>query len=165
MNERIFTEAEINTILTAADEKLKARASEPVQFTLDLPNAVGLISQLQLAFRHPQNTGVTKQMTEQLVRQLIETVAPERDEIYQVLMMGFNPAYDEAAETPRTIGCRRCKASFPLVSAIVNGFCPNCLENICPACGCTNSAACSGGCFWLPSGICSTCGTGLIKGV
>jgi hypothetical protein len=41
--------------------------------------------------------------------------------------------------------------------AVADGKCPECGEKICIVCGCTESAACPGGCFWTRPGICSQC--------
>jgi hypothetical protein len=32
------------------------------------------------------------------------------------------------------------------------------LTRVCEICGCTDDAACSGGCYWLEPGLCSRCG-------
>lgn len=49
-----------------------AERSAPVRFELDTVLTVGLIGQLQLAFRHPANIGETRQMFEKFTRELIE---------------------------------------------------------------------------------------------
>ena len=43
------------------------------------------------------------------------------------------------------------------VTAIWNGRCSRCDQKICYICGCTESAACPGGCFWTRENICSQC--------
>jgi hypothetical protein len=160
-NEKTLLAGEKMMIANVATSKLFAKGAPPVKFELNMVLTVGLIGQLQLAFRHPANNGPTREMIEKLVRDLIEQIDPARTEVYEFLMMGFNPEMDELAAGGGEITCRNCRHTFLLVRAIVSGFCPNCLEPICPACGCTSSAACADGCYWLPSGICSSCASNL----
>lgn len=68
--------------------------SRPVIFEINITLTIGLIAQLQLAFRHPANTGATRQMTEAFVRELIEKIDPWHGDIYSMLMMGFDSSYD-----------------------------------------------------------------------
>ncbi len=89
---------EIETLLNKATAKLKAKCDEPVVLKINHQVAVGIISQLQLAFRHPANVGLTREMTERLVRDWIEQLDPEHTEVYQLLMMGFDEKFDRAAE-------------------------------------------------------------------
>lgn len=51
------------------------------------------------------------------------------------------------------IKCRNCK----LAVGILDGRCANCGEQICLMCGCTDSAACDGGCSWVRPNVCSAC--------
>lgn len=51
------------------------------------------------------------------------------------------------------IKCQNCS----VVAAIIDGRCSNCGEKICTICGCTDSAACPGGCCWTREGVCSQC--------
>lgn len=88
-------DAEKERIVEKVLPQMFEKSAAPVKFELNLPYAVGLISQLQLAFRHPQNVGPTREHLEKLVRDLIERLDPERGDFYQFLMMGFDEAYDE----------------------------------------------------------------------
>lgn len=97
-NEKTLTDEQKLMIANLATSKLFAADAPPVRFELNMVLAVGLISQLQLAFRHPANTGPTREMTENLVRDLIERIDPERGNIYDFLMMGFDPKCDELAD-------------------------------------------------------------------
>lgn len=65
-----------------------------VIFKLNIISATSIISQLQLAFRHPENTGSSRQLVENLVRDWIEKLDPEHGDIYKLLMMGFEPDFD-----------------------------------------------------------------------
>ncbi|HEX8289791.1 MAG TPA: hypothetical protein VF556_17550 [Pyrinomonadaceae bacterium] len=58
-----------------------------------------------------------------------------------------------ALEEIETVDCRNC--GCPTLTT--EEFCVNCGETICTVCGCTESAACPGGCFWTRPGICSQC--------
>ena len=89
-----LTDDEKRYILTVAQTKLFNKGNVPVNFELDMVLVVGLIGQLQLAFRHPGNTGPTREMLENFVRELIEKLDPARGEVYQFLMMGFDEEHD-----------------------------------------------------------------------
>ena len=50
--------------------------------------------------------------------------------------------------------CRNCRQATGITK---NFKCTTCGENICVKCGCTDSAACEGGCDWTSPGHCSQC--------
>jgi len=52
----------------------------------------------------------------------------------------------------------QCHNCFSFV-APVDDECPGCGENICRVCGCSDSAACVGGCRWVDvdNRLCSRC--------
>lgn len=49
--------------------------------------------------------------------------------------------------------CKNCHRA----EAVEDFRCTNCGELICILCGCTESAACPGGCYWIRIGVCSEC--------
>lgn len=62
--------------------------------------------------------------------------------------------HDMSFHPEQFVQCKNCEAT----AERTDQECPECHERICPGCGCTDSAACGpDGCYWLPSGICSTC--------
>lgn len=69
-----------------------------VIFDLDPTLAVGLIGHLQLAFRHPANTGPTRQLLEKYLRETIEKIDPSHGDVYNFLMAGFDPDCDQLPE-------------------------------------------------------------------
>ena len=89
-----ITDAKKEAITRRATERMRSM-TEPIKFELSINLVVGLIGQLQLAFRHPQNVGGTRQLLESFVRDLIGQLDPEHGDLYTVLMMGFHEAYDE----------------------------------------------------------------------
>lgn len=89
-----ITEGKREAIARRATEKMRAWPG-PVRFELDITSVVGLIGQLQLSFRHPQNVGPSRAVTERFVRDLIEQLDPEHGDLHTLLMMGFDPTYDE----------------------------------------------------------------------
>ena len=89
------SEAEKRQILERALLKMKQIGNRPLVIKTDLGMASSIISQLQLAMRHPENTGITRQTVEKFTRDLIEQIDPDRGDLYELLMMGFNPDYDE----------------------------------------------------------------------
>ncbi len=90
-----MTNLEKQIILKRATAKLYARDAAPVNFELELVLVVGLIGQLQLAFRHLRNTGASRLMVEKFVLELIGKLDPEQGDVYKFLMMGFDEAHDE----------------------------------------------------------------------
>lgn len=96
--EKILTDEQKIMITQLAASKLFARDAPPVILNLNMVLAVGLIGQLQLAFRHPENVGPTRRMTEKLVLDLIDRIDPEHGEVYAFLMMGFDPECDGLAD-------------------------------------------------------------------
>lgn len=89
-----ITDGKKEAIMRRATERMRAM-TEPIKFELNINLVVGLIGQLQLAFRHPQNVGPARQLLESFIRDLIEQLDPEHGDLHTVLMMGFHEAYDE----------------------------------------------------------------------
>ena len=52
-----------------------------------------IFCQLQLAFRHPENTGLTRQLAEKTARRLQAIAAPS-GALAEVAEMGWDPQYD-----------------------------------------------------------------------
>jgi hypothetical protein len=88
-------EKEKEQIVGSALSQMFDKQSVPILLNLDIQHAVGLIGNLQIAFRHPANTGPTRVMMEKLVRDLIEKLDPERGDFYRLMMLGFDERYDE----------------------------------------------------------------------
>ena len=57
----------------------------PILIELDMKHTIGLVGQLQLAFRHPANNGPTRQMLEEFTRELIAQIDPEQGDVYKFL--------------------------------------------------------------------------------
>lgn len=89
-----ITDAKKEAIARRATERMKAWPGS-VKFELDITLVVGLIGQLQLGFRHPQNVGPTRRHLERFVRDLIERLDPEHGDLHTLLTMGFHESYDE----------------------------------------------------------------------
>ncbi|HEV2863061.1 MAG TPA: hypothetical protein VGX48_18745 [Pyrinomonadaceae bacterium] len=89
----LITPEKREAIVRRAAEAMCAM-TEPVLFELDPVLAVGLVGQLQIAFRHPANTGETRERLEQFVRDLIERLDPAHGDLHALLMMGFDARYD-----------------------------------------------------------------------
>lgn len=140
-----LSKAEAELISKVAMSKIFER-NMPVVLELDAAMTLSIISQLQLAFRHPQNTGPSREMVEKFIRYVIDKLDPEKGEIYQFFVMGFDKNYD-------VVMCRNCGTDVLSKET----HCSYCNEQICGSCGCTDSAACAEGCYWMPSGICSVC--------
>lgn len=88
-------EAEKARITENALKVISDRSAAPVILEISLQHAIGMIGNLQLAFRVPGNTGSTRDMMEKFVRDLIDRLDPERGDLHRLLMMGFDPGFDE----------------------------------------------------------------------
>ena len=73
--------------------KLNANA-ELLSFGMTRMEMWCVLSQLQLAFRHPANTGPVRQLAEKTARRLQAIVAPS-GALAEVAEMGWDPQYDE----------------------------------------------------------------------
>ena len=60
----------------------------------DVLLACVLIAQIQLATRHPKNTGLGRQIAEEFARELQKRVIEVAPENAKVLEMGWNPTFD-----------------------------------------------------------------------
>jgi hypothetical protein len=90
----LISDEEKEAIIARAAEKMR-EWERSIVLELDITRAVGLIGQLQLAFRHPQNTGPTRVELENTVRELIEKMDPSHGDLYQFLLLGFDERHDE----------------------------------------------------------------------
>ncbi len=89
-----ITAAEKERILRSAAVWMADRDAT-IRFELDRVLTAGLIGHLQLAFRHPANTGATREKLEEFVRLFIQKLDPQRGDVYKFLMMGFDEIHDE----------------------------------------------------------------------
>lgn len=81
-----------------------ALAARVDRFTLSIRpvDAWILLSQLQLALRHPQNTGPSAEAARQIARRLQSIVAPH-GALAAVAERGWNPDYD-VGQPPKEVG-------------------------------------------------------------
>ena len=93
-NDALFRQFEVEFAALAAEVRQIDLRLTPIQ-------AWVLISQIQLACRHPANTGPARDIAEQIARKLISAVAPG-GALAIVAEQGWNPRYD----VPRTKGIR-----------------------------------------------------------
>lgn len=86
----------------ADDPELKRRFGEELAALKDVPftlqtdaiTAWSLMSQLQLALRHPENTGPTADMARDTAQKMIEVLAPPGTALREVAEMGWDKDYD-----------------------------------------------------------------------
>lgn len=72
--------------------------NKPITINTDCINAMVIIAQLQLAIRHPENTGPSRYITEKFARKLQEAVVSVNPEFSLVLDRGWQPEYDFTKE-------------------------------------------------------------------
>ena len=61
---------------------------------LHIYQAIAIIGNLQLALRHPSNTGPTAAITRKFIAGLQERISKESAELNLIIEAGFNPDYD-----------------------------------------------------------------------
>lgn len=74
--------------------ELEALKDQPFILQTDAVTAWSLMSQLQLALRHPKNTGPTADMARKTARKIIDTLAPPGTALREVAEMGWDRKYD-----------------------------------------------------------------------
>ncbi len=62
---------------------------------VDLVTALAVVANIQLATRHPQNTGPSRKRAEDFARQLQEGIVKLQPGLSDVLNMGWDPQYDD----------------------------------------------------------------------
>ncbi len=62
--------------------------------TLDIDCLMALIASLQLALRHPKNTGPTSQTVKGIIEKLIDELPVDCLALRELARMGFNPKHD-----------------------------------------------------------------------
>lgn len=82
-------------LLEAATEQLKRlREQPPIPVEISQDAAMVLISQLQLALRHPQNTGPSRDQARAFIEGLRSRIAAPGDPLDQLIAMGYDTRYD-----------------------------------------------------------------------
>ena len=78
--------------------ELKQLSNEPtIKLVVSPLTVYQIICQLQLALRHPLNTGNNAQQTRDFIETLVNTV-PFPDSIKELISMGWNPEHDRVVE-------------------------------------------------------------------
>jgi hypothetical protein len=80
--------------LTQFSEEFARLKQQPVILQLGGWEAWALLAQIQLACRHPENNGPTRQVAEQIARQIQAAVATT-PALAAMAEMGWNPRYDQ----------------------------------------------------------------------
>lgn len=62
--------------------------------SLDSVTAICIIVQIQLATRHPDNIGPSREVAEKFARQLQERVAAKVPEVAKLMELGWDPDFD-----------------------------------------------------------------------
>jgi len=75
-----------------------AHGPELIELRLDRLHAIGLISQLQVAFRQPANNGKIRKHFEEFVTNMIDKMDPDHGEVYEFLMAGFGQSQNAQPE-------------------------------------------------------------------
>lgn len=71
----------------------------PLPVVIDNVTLWYIVSSLQLALRHPDNTGTAARTVRDFIRQVQERIAPEGTALSVILARGFDPAFDVGKET------------------------------------------------------------------
>lgn len=89
---------ETKPLLEKFTEEMRALESEePIPLDIDRLAIVTIISQIQLALRHPGNNGQSAEDAKEICRQLQTAFEPD-SAIAQVIEIGWNPLFDMARQ-------------------------------------------------------------------
>jgi len=84
-----------------AIEEIRKLAGQPsIPLELQPLHAFFLIAQLQLALRHPHNTGRPAEFARDFIAVLHAQIAPEGSVVDRIIQAGFDPAFDRKQEGP-----------------------------------------------------------------
>lgn len=67
------------------------------------------------------------------------------------------PSDTQATVETNDLRCATCSIVLPIETLKKNHcYCPRCGDMVCLICGCTDSRACVGRCWWMSPGVCSS---------
>lgn len=66
----------------------------PITIEIDCAIGICVISQIQLAYRHPNNRGTAQRISEKFARELQSKISQAMPEVAVILEMGWNKEYD-----------------------------------------------------------------------
>lgn len=75
----------------------------PVLLELDVASAICIISNIQLARRHPANNGQAGMLAERVARILQEKIGEKFPEVEHMLELGWDEKYDKAKVSLRDL--------------------------------------------------------------
>lgn len=75
-----------------------ADCKQPIEFVTTPSRVLILIAQLQLALRHPGNTGKSAEVAREFITNMTRAVCSQVPEAQELIDMGNNPAYDVTRE-------------------------------------------------------------------
>lgn len=78
--------------------KAIARCDQPIEFVTSVPTAFMLLAQLQLALRHPGNTGMSAEVARDMARNLQAAIAVHVPEAVALMEEGWHPEFDVTRE-------------------------------------------------------------------
>lgn len=85
-------------LLARFGDDFKQLSNEPIiRLSISPLMAWQIISQLQLALRHPENTGVSSKTTRSFVDTIVSQI-PMTDSLKELFEMGWNPEHDQLIE-------------------------------------------------------------------
>lgn len=73
-------------------------SEDVIEFATTPGRAFILVSQLQLALRHPENTSASATIARQMAENLTQALCAYIPEAKELIDMGWNPAYDVTSE-------------------------------------------------------------------
>ena len=90
-----MTASEQQALFDAAKTEVAIMGDVTIRIDFDVGSLIGLIGQLQLALRHPGNTGPTGNLTRGLVAKLIEHIRRKGfPRCAEIAELGNDPQYD-----------------------------------------------------------------------
>jgi hypothetical protein len=72
--------------------------AKPIEMAITAPRAIVLLSQLQLALRHPENNGVSAEIARDMARRLSAHLSAIDPAIAALIAQGWHPEFDATRE-------------------------------------------------------------------
>lgn len=88
-----MTKEEIKALQEQFYQDMTANKDRVVNLRIKLPKLFMIAAQVQLALRHPSNTGESAEVARRFVTDMIAEVCPT-EAIKKVMTMGFDPQHD-----------------------------------------------------------------------
>jgi len=90
---------DVEKTIDAASSEMKRLGDAKIVIEIAVIKAVSIVSNLQLAMRHPKNDGPSSKVASEICDRIISLVGIGSPDLAAFCRLGFDPRYDEMAST------------------------------------------------------------------